>query len=182
MIVDLDKKKEDELKNDDSVTMEFVRQVTELVHPMIKFTVDIPSDHDDNKVAVLDLNIKLNKDVGNRIYYEFFEKPTKNQNLLLAESAISSSTKRTILTQECMRQMRIWTKLSGRSTMKVHSMHFQKWWKRIKFEAETRLGMKETDAKPNSIKSKIGTKVAKNLGGKTYKSILLSPQHLGVAY
>ena len=68
---------------------------------MIKFTVDIPSEHEDQKVSVLDLKVNLNREMDNRIDYEYFEKPTKNSSLLLADS-----TKRTILTQECLRRMR----------------------------------------------------------------------------
>jgi hypothetical protein len=106
LVVDLGKKEEDEEKCDDLITLEIVRQVAELVHPMIKFTVDIPSEHEDKKIAVLDLNVKLNMEMHNRIDYEFFSKPTKNPKILLAKSAINASTKRTILTQECLRRMR----------------------------------------------------------------------------
>ena len=86
--------------------MEIIRQVAEQVDPMIKFTVDVPSYHEDKKIAVLDLKINLNEKEGNRIDYEFFEKSTKNPNLLLAESAINANSKRTILTQECLRRIR----------------------------------------------------------------------------
>ena len=48
----------------------------------------------------------MDKQSGNRINYEFFEKPTKIPKILLAESAINSSSKRTILTQECLRRFR----------------------------------------------------------------------------
>ena len=37
--------------------MEVVRQVAEVVNPMIKFTIDIPSENEDEKIAVLDLKI-----------------------------------------------------------------------------------------------------------------------------
>ena len=106
LIVDMEKKEEDECKSDDEVTMEVIRQVAEQVDPMIKFTIDVPSYHEDNKIPVLDLKIKMNKEMVNRIDYEFYEKPTKNPKNLLAESAINSSTKRTILTQECLRRIR----------------------------------------------------------------------------
>ena len=91
---------------------------------MIKFTVDIPSEHEDRKIAVLDLNVKLNKEKDNRIDYEFFQKPTKNPKILLAESAINSSTKRTILTQECLRRMRN-TKIElGENVRNIHLNDF----------------------------------------------------------
>ena len=44
--------------------------------------------------------------MDDRIDYEFFEKPTRNPKVILAESAINLNTKRTILTQECLRRMR----------------------------------------------------------------------------
>ena len=52
---------------------------------MIKFTVHIPSEHEDQKVSVLDLKVNLNREMDTRIDYEYFEKPTKNPKLLLAE-------------------------------------------------------------------------------------------------
>ena len=48
----------------------------------------------------------MDKQFETMINYEFFEKPTKNPTILLAESAINSSSKRTILTQECLRRLR----------------------------------------------------------------------------
>ena len=78
LVVDDVKKIEDENKCDDDITMEIVRQVAELVNPMIQFTIDVPSYHEGGKIAVLDLEIKVNKAMENRIDYEFFEKPTKN--------------------------------------------------------------------------------------------------------
>ena len=106
LIVDIKKKEKDEEKSDDDITMEIVRQVAELVNPMIKFTVDVPSYHEDNKIAVLDLEIKMNQEEAYRIDYEYFEKPTKNPKILMAESAINANSKRTILTQECLRRIR----------------------------------------------------------------------------
>ena len=51
---------------------------------MIKWTTDIPSSHEDKKVAVLDLKVNMNKVMVNRIDYELFEKPTKNPTILMA--------------------------------------------------------------------------------------------------
>ena len=106
LIVDLQKKEEDKDKMDDDITMDIIRQVSEQVDPMIKWTTDIPSSHEDKKVAVLDLKVNMNEVMVNRIDYEFFEKPNKNPTILMAKSAINSSSKRTILTQECLRRIR----------------------------------------------------------------------------
>ena len=62
---------------------------------MIKLTIDVPSNHKDNKLPVLDLTTNINIKERNRIDYEFFEKPTKNPKLILANSALNASTKRT---------------------------------------------------------------------------------------
>ena len=40
LIVDIEKKEEDEGKSDDDITMGVIWQVAELVNPMIKFTVE----------------------------------------------------------------------------------------------------------------------------------------------
>ena len=50
--------------------------------------------------------VSVNQAEENRIDYEFYEKPTKNPRVLLADSAINSASKRTILTQECIRRLR----------------------------------------------------------------------------
>ena len=57
------KKIEDEGKCDDEITMEVINQVAESIDPMIKFTIDVPSFHEDKKIAVLDLKIVLNEDL-----------------------------------------------------------------------------------------------------------------------
>ena len=106
LIIDIEKKEEDEGKSDDDITMGVIWQVAELVNPMIKFTIDVPSYHEDNKIAVLDLKININQEEDYRIDFEFFEKPTKNPMILMADSAINSGSKRTILTQECLRRIR----------------------------------------------------------------------------
>ena len=73
---------------------------------MIKLTVETPCNAPDGKLAVLDLKVKVNHEEQNRIDFEFFEKPTKNPRVIMADSALSFSKKRTILTQECLRRLR----------------------------------------------------------------------------
>ena len=73
---------------------------------MIKFTVYYPTNYENKKVPILDIMASINKELQNRIAYEFFEKPTKNKFVILSSSAISAKQKRTILTQECLRRLR----------------------------------------------------------------------------
>ena len=106
LIMDMDKKMQDEAKSDEEITMEVVKVIAESVDEMIKFEVDLPSNHQNGKIPMLDVQANVNKEEQNRLDFEFFEKPSKNKFVILSNSAISSKQKRTILTQECLRRMR----------------------------------------------------------------------------
>jgi hypothetical protein len=106
IVIDEEKKSVDEDKSDTKLTMEIVQTIANSIDPMIKLTVETPCDSPDGKLAVLDLKVNVNHDEQNRIDFEFFEKPTKNPRVILADSALSFSKKRTILTQECLRRLR----------------------------------------------------------------------------
>ena len=51
---------------------------------------------------------------------EFYEKPTKNPRVIMADSALSYSSKRTILTQECLRRLRNTKIEPGPEVQKLH--------------------------------------------------------------
>ena len=59
----------------------------ESVDNMIKFTTDTPSMHENGKLAVLDVEVKVNKKEEKRLDFVFFEKPTKNKRVVLAKNA-----------------------------------------------------------------------------------------------
>ena len=48
----------------------------------------------------------INIEENQRLDFEFYEKPTKHPNVILASSALGMNKKRTILTQECLRIIR----------------------------------------------------------------------------
>ena len=106
LIVDLEKKNDDEGRTDEEITMEVFKDIAESIDDMISFTVDYPGNHKNGMMPVLDVQAAINKNEDNKIEFEFYEKPTKNQRVILFESAIPSSQKRTILTQECLRRIR----------------------------------------------------------------------------
>ena len=81
--------------------MEVIVDIAESVDGMIKFSYDVPSKHKNRKLAVLDVEVNVN-----RIDYEFFEKPTKNMRVILEDAALPTNQKRLILTQECLRRLR----------------------------------------------------------------------------
>ena len=86
--------------------MGVVQKIANAIDPMIQLTVETPCNFADGKMPVLDVTVNVNCMEQNRIDFEFFEKPTKNPRVILADSAMSFSQKRTILTQECLRRLR----------------------------------------------------------------------------
>ena len=86
--------------------MEVVQSVANGIEDMVRLTIETPCNFVDRKIPILDVKVKVNGEEGNRIDFEFFEKSTKIQKVILADSALSFSSKRTILTQECLRILR----------------------------------------------------------------------------
>ena len=85
-------------------TMNLIKKIANEVHPMIKFTVDAPSNHDDNKMPVLDLKVWLDN-ANQSINYIFYEKPTKSKLVISKTSALPKSMKMKSLTQEVFRRL-----------------------------------------------------------------------------
>ena len=86
--------------------MDVIQGIANYVNPMIKLTVEIPCNFHDGQLPVLDVKVNINVKENCRIDFEFFEKKTKNPLVILANSALSFSKKRTILTQEGLRRLR----------------------------------------------------------------------------
>ena len=106
IVMDEEKRKNDSSKKDDEISMEIIKEIAESIDDIVKFSVDLPSNHTNEKIAILDLEVNVNKEEQNRIDFEFFEKPTNNPRVILADSALGFTKKRTILTQECLRRLR----------------------------------------------------------------------------
>ena len=124
IVVDKDKKVADENRSDTKVTMEIVQEVANTINPMIKLTVETPCNFEDGKLPVLDVKVDVNEGEQNRIDFEFFSKPTKNPRVILADSALSFSKKRTILTQECLRRLRNTKIEMGAEVQRKHLNNF----------------------------------------------------------
>ena len=96
-------KKKENLSNEANIsneehTIRILNKIANDVDPMIRFTFDLPENHQEKKLPVLDLKVWLSE--TDELLYEFYEKPTKNKKTILATSAINWHQKRTILTQE----------------------------------------------------------------------------------
>ena len=122
--IDENKKLEDENKTDAKVTMDIIQEIANSIDPMIQLTVETPCNFSDGKIPVLDVKVNVNNEEDNRIDFEFFEKPTKNPRVILANSALSWSQKRTILTQECLRRLRNTKIALGPEVQKEHLDRF----------------------------------------------------------
>ena len=106
IMIDETKKISDEERTDSKVTMDVIQELANSISPMIKLTVETPCNYKNGYMPVLDIQVKINKNEKNRIDFQYYEKPTKTPRVILANSALSFSKKRTILTQECLRVLR----------------------------------------------------------------------------
>jgi hypothetical protein len=111
-------------KSYEKITMEIIKEIAEGIDPMIKLTIDTPCNHEDNSIPILDLKVSINPKENNRIDYQFYEKPTKNGKVLMADAAMSAKSMRTILTQECLRRLRNTNIEMGEETARKHLNKF----------------------------------------------------------
>ena len=118
LVIDNEKKELDTNKNGDQITIEVIQEVANSIDPIIKLTVETPSNFEDRKLPVLDVKVGINE--NNRIDFEFYEKPTRNPRVILMDSALSHAQKRTILTQECLRRLRNTKVEMGPEVQKKH--------------------------------------------------------------
>ena len=65
LIVDLEKKNDDEGRTDEEITMEVFKDIAESIDDMISFTVDYPGNHKNGKMPVLDVQAAINKEEEN---------------------------------------------------------------------------------------------------------------------
>ena len=84
-----------------------VRDIGNEIHKSIQLTTDTPSENADNKVPILDLKcwVGEGRDGKERVLYEHYMKNMASRLLVHRQSAMSIQSKRTILTQQCLRVM-----------------------------------------------------------------------------
>ena len=111
----------------DRRTFKIIKQIGDEIHRSIGLTTDVPSENTDQKVPILDLKcwveeIELN---GNRTFlllHEYYMKQVSSKAVIHKDAALSISSKRTILTQECLRILKNcheqigWEKIAGHLT------------------------------------------------------------------
>ena len=103
---------EDQGISDDERTMTLIKQIGNDIHPSIQLEIDYPSKHQDGKLPILDLKVWMETkgeetdrqdEKTSVIMYEFYSKSMASKTVIHARSAVSWSTKRTVLTQEVFR-------------------------------------------------------------------------------
>jgi len=92
----------------DKKTFDIIRTIGDGIHKSIKLTTDVPSNHDDYKVPILDLKCWITEvNTGNKtvtkILHEHYIKDVSSKMVIHRESAMPINSKRTILTQQCLR-------------------------------------------------------------------------------
>ena len=92
----------------DKRTFKLIKKIGDEIHKSIKLETDVPSNYEDGKLPILDLKVWLEtKTMENgkkiKIIHEHYQKEVSSKLLIHKESAISIKTKRTVLTQQCLR-------------------------------------------------------------------------------
>ena len=85
--------------NGDERTMIIIQEIANSITDDIQVTFDVPSNHSDNRIPILDLKVRIN--VNNEIEYIFYKKPMSSDYVTLKNSALSMQQKMATLTQQC---------------------------------------------------------------------------------
>ena len=80
-----------------------LKSIANDIDSTIKVTFDVPSNHQDNRVPILDVKVKMLQ--NGKIEHVFFKKPVANRLGTLKTAAYSMKNKMNILTQECFRRL-----------------------------------------------------------------------------
>jgi hypothetical protein len=93
---------------DEQHTFNVLQAIANSIHPQIQLTLDIPGNHTDGRMPVLDLKIWVHKDsLGlHTIHHTFYKKPVSSPYTILNTSAMSMAVKRETHFQEALRRMK----------------------------------------------------------------------------
>ena len=99
---------EEAKKEDDKRTFQIIKEIGDEIHHSIQIEIDVPSNHEDNKIPILDLKVWIETEeiggkVVNKILHEFYIKDVSSKFLVNANATLSWKNKITIITQQCLR-------------------------------------------------------------------------------
>ena len=113
----------------DRRTFEEIQRIGNEIHESIQLTYDVPSNNEDRKVPILDLKcwieeVQVAENKEYRILHEHYIKEVSSKSVIHREAALSLSSKRTILTQECLRILLNCHELIGQEKIAQHLTRF----------------------------------------------------------
>ena len=104
MIFQEDLVQNDSTVEDDRRTALVIKDIANSVHPMIQMEEDCPSNHNDGKMPILDLECWM--DDEGIVRFQHYEKPMANKQVLSAKSALPIKQKRNIHINEYVNRLR----------------------------------------------------------------------------
>ena len=121
--------------NDEETTMEKVKEIANSIHKSTVGKVDYPSNHENNRLPVLDMDFwigqgEVNGELKHQILYSHYMKPVSSRHVIRKYSVISYNTKLNILTNELTRVVRI---ISPHVATEEEQLHIQYFMHRLQF-------------------------------------------------
>ena len=115
----------------DKVTMETIQKIANEIHPSISVTIDFPTNHTNNKMPVLDLElwidmVEVGSSMKRQILFTHYMKPMANKYLINNRSALSTTMKTNVLVADLVRIMRNVSLQCSESERQKHIQHFIK--------------------------------------------------------
>ena len=95
---------EDRKVNSDKRTFSELVKIADSIYECIKFTAEVPSSQEGEKVPVLDLKLHVGEEGS--IVYEFYEKPVSCRLVIPCKSAHSKRMKLAVMVEEGVRRLR----------------------------------------------------------------------------
>ena len=100
-----------ELDNKEEMTMNKIKDIGNAIHPTIQIKVNYPSNHENNRIPVLDTEqwieqVTVNGEEKPQILHSHYMKSMSNKYVVHKESAMSQNIKINILTADLVRIMR----------------------------------------------------------------------------
>jgi hypothetical protein len=94
--------------SNESHTFAVLQSIANAIHPQIQLTVDVPGNHPDNRMPVLDLKMWVAPDHQGvpTVHHSFYKKPVSSPYTIKSSSAMSAAVKRHTHFQEALRRLR----------------------------------------------------------------------------
>ena len=110
-------------------TMEFLQQVANEIHPSIRVTVDFPSNHENGRLPVLDVeqwigDVLVDGVQKKQILHSHYMKEMSSKLLISKDYALAMKSKMNILSADLLRVMRNVSPLCTEDERTNHVQHF----------------------------------------------------------